>query len=352
MTANPRKQIIHVPALLLALLALLVASCLRMPASPQESQTAWTFAVISDTQGDNSSKEGKSCINDTVVRAIADDIAREKPDLVLVTGDLVNGWFRNGGVDYDTQYANWKNAMMPVYRAGIKIYPVRGNHDSGPERLALPPLPARLEPPVDAVARLKEAFLKNLAQAHIPKNGPAGEEGLTYSFVHKNAFFIGLDQFAGGQHRVNQDWLDRQLAGHRSRHVFIFGHEPAFETGHRDHLGFYPKERDAFWNAIGRAGGKVYLCGHDHFYNRALVADSSGHPIRQMIAGAGGGALRKWPGRYRDERVQPEYHNGDHHGYVLVTVEGSKATMVWKALVKQGQTDVWQNLDAFIYTIP
>jgi len=351
MTVNPRKQII-LYLTLLALLATLAVSCRQQALPPQDVGAAWTFAVISDTQADRSGKDGKSCINDAVVGAIADDIALTRPDLVLVTGDLVNGWFRNHHTDYDAQYENWKKAMMPVYRAGIKVYAVRGNHDSGPERLALPPLPAHLEPPADTVARLKETFEKYFARTHIPVNGPDGEKGLTYSFVHKNAFFIGLDQYAGGQHKVSLSWLDRQLAGNRSPHVFIYGHEPAFETGHPDNLGFFPKERDAFWNAIGRAGGKIYFCGHDHFYNRALAPDGSGRAIRQIIAGTGGGALRKWTRRYRDPGVREEFHNGDYHGYLLVSVEGSQATIIWKALVKQGQTNIWRNFDTFTYAVP
>lgn len=349
MTANPRKRL-HILAILLALFALFTASCIRLAALPREHPAPWKFAVISDTQGNNKGERNKSCINDAVVRAIAHDIAKEKPDLVLVAGDLINGWFKNGGVDYDTQYSNWKKAMEPVTLARIKIYPVRGNHDSGPERLALPPLPAHLEPPPDTVARMKETFRKHFD--HNPRNGPDGEEGLTYSFVHKNALFIGLDQYAGGQHEVHQGWLDEQLAGNHQPHVFVYGHEPAFEIHHRDNLAFYPKKRDAFWNLLGRGGVQIYFCGHDHFYNRARIPDDAGRPIRQIIAGTGGGVLRKWTGRYADERVKEEYHNGDHHGYALVTVEGTKATILWKVLGKQEKTNIQQNLDTFTCVVP
>jgi 3',5'-cyclic AMP phosphodiesterase CpdA len=319
----------------------------------QESHAPWIFAVISDTQDDNSKKTNKTCINDAVVKAIADDIAREKPDIVIVAGDLVNGWFRNWGTDYNTQYTNWKKAMKPVYQAGIPVYPIRGNHDSGPELLVLSPLPAHLEPPADTPILLEESFRKHFSESYIPQNGPVGEEGLSYSFVHKNAFFIGLDQYTSGQHKINQEWLDRQLAGNRKPHIFIYGHEPAFETDHRDNLSFYQKNRDNFWNAIGSAGARIYFCGHDHFYNRTLVHDDTGNPIRQIILGTGGGVLRKWSGLYKDEkRVQGEYHNGNHHGYVLVTVERTTVTVVWKALVEPETSDAWRILDKFTYSIP
>jgi len=350
-----QKRLTHTRAFmvfLLLLFLLLGAPVMGVGAPIQEYGTTWKFAVISDTQGNNKERDNKSCINDAVVRAIASDVVRENPAFVLVAGDLVNGWFRNGGTGYAVQYANWREAMKPVYQAGIRVYPVRGNHDSGPERLALPPLPPHLEPSPDTPALLKKAFRDAFPEPYIPGNGPAGEEGLTYSFVYRDAFIVGLDQYAGGQHKVKQGWLNRQLAGNRSPHVFVYGHEPAFETGHKDNLAFYPEERDAFWNSIESAGAKIYFCGHDHFYNRAIVHGNDGSKIRQIIAGTGGGVLRTWSGVYKDgKRVQGEYHNNNHHGYILVTVDRHKVTIAWRAMVKEDGAVTWRILDSFAYTL-
>jgi hypothetical protein len=352
MTTVPwKKRIFHL-AFLLLLLSFFGPACMDRAAPLQENPTLWKFAVISDTQGDNKESANKSGVNDAVVRAVAEDLVREHPDFVLVSGDLVNGWFKNGGTDYTVQYANWKDAMRAVYQAGIRISPVRGNHDDGPERLALPPLPAQLEPPPGAPERLKKAFRAAFPEPDIPGNGPSGEEGLTYSFVHKNALIVGLDLYTGGQHKVNQDWLDRQLAGNRTPHVFVYGHEPAFETNHKDNLGFFPKERNLFWDSIGKAGARIYVCGHDHFYNRALIPDEAGNEIRQIIAGTSGGTLKTWAGAYADPRVKGEYHDGDHHGYILVTVEEKKVTLKWKGFSKTDVPVVWNVLDSFSYTLP
>lgn len=342
----------HSPYLLVALLVLSVflSGCLLSSVSKEDS-IPWRFAVVSDTQGDNREVPGKSCINDLIVTAIAEDIAREKPDLLLVAGDLVNGWFRNGGTDYQMQYANWKAAMMPVYRAGIQIYPIRGNHDSGPERTVLPPLPTRLEPPPGSLALLKEAFQISFFEPYIPKNGPSEEQGLTYSFTHKNAFIVGLDQFGSHEHRINQAWLDRQLVENKKPHVFVFGHEAAFQVRHNDCLAFYPQDRDVFWDSIGKAGARLYFCGHDHLYNRSLIMDKAGNPIRQIISGTGGGRLRSWSGTYPEgDRVKGEYNNSDHHGYLLITIDGPRVTVVWKAFdVTEGVLN-WKVLDSFSHT--
>ncbi len=319
----------------------------------EEDPVSWKFAVISDTQGDNRETPGKSCINDAVVTKIAEDMANEKPDFLLVVGDLVNGWFRNGGTAYSTQYANWKAAMMPVYRAGIRVYPIRGNHDAGPERTVLPPLPAHLEPPPGSLDLLREAFVKAFSEPYLPKNGPSGkEEAFTYGFTHKNAFIVALDQFGSHEHTIHQAWLDRQLSENRKSHVFAFGHEPAFQIRHKDCLAFYPQARDAFWDSIGRAGARVYFCGHDHLYNRAEIPDIAGNPVWQVVAGTGGGRLVPWSGTYPEgSRVKGVYSDSDHHGYLLVTVKDSTVTIEWKALVGNAESGMWKTLDSFTYTV-
>lgn len=316
----------------------------------------WKFALISDTQGSRGFMQtDKKALNRAVVERIAADIVLEDPDLVLVAGDLVNGWTMHAVMPYDEQYAQWKEVMKPVYDAGISVYPIRGNHDDGPERLVLKPLPAKREPPADSQERIREAFLNAFDEySYIPQNGPEGEERLEYSFSHKNAFFVGMDFYNGGQHRINLDWVTEQLAANKKKHVFVYGHEPAFETIHKDNLSYYPHERDKFWDALGAAGGRVYFCGHDHLYNRALIKDSNGNEIRQIIAATGGGGLRDWNGVYKNPRVQGEFHNQDYHGYVLVTVKGSDVTIEWKALINKDNTNEpasWAIMDSYTYTV-
>ncbi len=341
------------PSVRIVLFLLLLASCAHNPGShAQEQIPPWKFAVLSDTQGSRMAESRKPYINERILTIIVRDIVLEQPDFVLVAGDLVNGWLHNGGTDYPTQFEEWKKIMQPVYEAGIRVYPIRGNHEDGPERFALPPLPARLEPPADTQRALKEAFQQAFDQDYIPHNGPSGEEGLTYSFRHKNALIIGIDVFTNHQHKVNQAWLDAQLSSKTEAHLFVYGHEPAFGAGHIDNLAFFPQERDQFWNSISNAGGRVYFCGHDHMYNRAAIADKTGNVVRQIVSGTGGGTPMTWSGKYGEaKKVKGEYSKSGLYGYVLVTVEGPRATIKWKAIT-DGQTgDAWQVLDTFSYTI-
>ncbi|HOO73317.1 MAG TPA: metallophosphoesterase [Spirochaetota bacterium] len=343
-TMNRKARIIHALILLSIIITGAFSSTDRVAA---DRPPVWKFAVISDTQSGSKKDRNPLCINSEILAAMVKDITAEKPDLVLVSGDLVNGWFKNGGTGFATQYQNWNRVMAPVFTSGIKVFAVRGNHDSGPERLALPPLPARFEPQKGELEQLKKEFMKALIKPYTPLNGPENEKGLTYTVVHKNACIIGLDQYSGGQHRVDQKWLDGELSRNRQPHLFLFGHEPAFETDHKDNLSFYPEKRDLFWDSIGTHGGKIYFCGHDHFYNRALIRDRKGNPVWQIIAGTGGGKLRTWSGTYKaGGRATCAYHNNKYHGYILVTIDGMDVLVQWKALVDVTALK-WQVLDRF-----
>lgn len=335
-----------------ALFVLLFVFCGCASLQKTQDQTRpWKFAVVSDTQGNRKIESDRLYINEEVLTMIAADIAQEQPEFVLVAGDLVNGWLRNGDTDYPTQFAVWKEIMAPVYNADIEVYPVRGNHEDGPERFVLSPLRADLEPPEGSQEALKSAFIEAFGQ-DIPQNGPEGEVGFTYSFTYKNALIVGLDEYILHQHRVNQAWLDEQLATKTWEHLFVFGHEPAYSVNHKDNLSFYREDRDLFWAAIGGAGGRIYFCGHDHMYNRAAVSDSSGNVIRQVVMGTGGGTQREWSGEYTDETgVTCEYHMEGVYGYVIVVVDGSEATIEWKAITEGEPGNVWQVLDTFSYDL-
>jgi hypothetical protein len=302
----------------------------------------WKFAVLCDTRGSDQNSTYKSCINDTIVSSLAHAVVMDGCDLVLVPGDLVNGWWRNccnntnSKISYDVQFENWKTAMKPVYDAGIGVYAVRGNHEDGSS--VYPP-----QPPYNTFpdADLKAAFIKAFGSTNT-SNGPCGETNLTYSFSHKNAFFIGLDEYIT-PHRVNQYWLDQQLASNNKTHVFVFGHEPAFKVNHSDCLGAYPKDRDIFWESIVSAGCRVYFCGHDHFYNRAHIMHNSDDKIYQMLIGSCGAPFKQWRPPYNDRFVVGDYHNEKYCGYALVTVDGDIAWIEWKAL----QNGTWVTRDSF-----
>jgi 3',5'-cyclic AMP phosphodiesterase CpdA len=352
----------HIKSFIFSLTAIFLLLC-GCSGGKIEVQPKWTFAVLCDTRGDNvSTNRTKSGVNEAVVNSMARDIVKEGAELVIVPGDLVNGWFYID-TPYADQFATWRQVMAPVYDAGIKVYPVRGNHENGPpdplKEFPWPPDPPNY-PTILTIEVLKAAYLTAFADAWIPGNGPPDEEGLTYSFVYKNAFFVGLDHYINLNpyrvYRVNQPWLDDQFRQNKQPHTFVYGHAPAFRVGHADSLASYPEERDLFWNSLGNAGVRMYFSGHDHLYNRAHIDDQAGHTIYQVLAGSGGAPFNIWPhppegGYFEGDKVVHDYDDQVHYGYIIVTVDGPHVTMKWKAMLNNGVQDVWIAMDILEYTV-
>lgn len=294
--------------------------CLSAAATGQD----FCFVVIADTQGDSNGVSADT-LDEMVQATIAEGAA-----FIIVAGDLVDGIDAPSQGTFEQQLLAWRQIMQPLYDAGIGVYPVRGNHDNG------------------AKAVWDSVFSGSYA---LPGNGPAGEENVTFSFSYENTLIIGLDIYTN-PHRINQPWLDGQLASNNLPHIFTFGHEPAFKIFHSDCLDDYPSERDTFWQSLAAAGSRVYFCGHDHSYNNLRIDDSDGNfnnDVHQIIPISGN---KSYPeglydgnnGNYRPRRIDQET---SQRGYILVEIDGNDATVTWKRLVAPGVFEVG---DIFSYS--
>ena len=275
--------------------------------------SAWRFAVVGDTH--------VTATSGAIPAEIVASILRDGVDLVLVPGDLVEGGRGATRAQMERQLRAFLDVTAPLRAAGIGVYPVRGNHEAD--------VP-------DGTAGWSAVFSGEFA---LPTDGPEGEEGLTYSITSKNALFVGLDEYVD-IHRVNQPWLDARLLANGLPHVFVFGHEAAFQTNHADCLGAFPADRNAFWRSLASGGARVAFAGHDHFFD-ALRADDGdgdeGNDLLQLVAGTGGGDLFARSAYAGDNAPYAPVALGHdaEHGYLLVEVSGSGArdlglTIAWK----------------------
>jgi len=218
--------------------------------------------------------------------------------------------------------------MVPLAAAGIPVYPIRGNHDSD-------------------ILAWNAVFSGTRA---LPANGPPGEENLTYSFVHNNALFIGLDQVVTTHsYRVNQAWFDEQLRDSTVPHVFVFGHYPAYAVYHASCLAEYPSPRDAFWSSLADAGARVYFTGHDHFFDHAVIPAGDGAQIHQYVVGSVGAPFYHWLDTYTDPRVQGVFH-AENYGYVVVDIDGLDVTLTFQQQTGANQYDATD--DVFHHVAP
>jgi len=296
------------------------------------AQRPWKFIFICDSRGQDDG------IQATVLSELVTEILRQDVDLVLFPGDLVSGHSAQDAAQFEAQLRKWVDIMAPVYDADIAVYVGRGNHETADTWGVY--ASANMDPNDNYLTRWLNVFGSDLDPVRkLPDNGPAGERFMTYSVTHENALIVMLDQYGGSGHRaihkVNQQWLDTQLAGNVKPHIFIAGHESAFRALHSDCLDNEPSQRDTFWAAIKKAGGRTYFCGHDHFYDHAQIDDGDGdanNDIHQFIAGTAGASPYRWSppysgnnGGYKVEQL----HHAESYGYILVEIDGLNVTLSW-----------------------
>jgi hypothetical protein len=295
------------------------------------SQTPWKFIVVSDSRGSTNG------INMTILKELVTEIKTHGVDFVLFPGDLVYGVGHTPS-EFETQLKAWVQTMKPVYDSNIPIYVGRGNHELGDVWHSDPNTTPN---PNDnfAIRWLKVFGSDSYPDQKLPPNGPPAEKYMTYSVTHKNAFIALLDGYAGIahklDHKVNQKWLDAQLAANTKPHIFIVSHEPAFRTYHDDCLDNFPANRDTFWVSLKNAGARIYLSGHDHFYDRACVDDGDGDPnndIYQYTIGTAGATPYHWSPPYSGNNSNftiEQQHHAERYGYVLVEVNDLNVTLTW-----------------------
>ncbi len=276
-------------------------ACLAQNNSPLNSAASktWRFAVLGDTH----------IYSSDTVKEMIPYILKDSVDCVLVCGDLVEGGLNCSADQLKAELNDWISVFSPLYQSGIGIYPVRGNHEA------------------DARNNITVWNSVFSGQYALPAGGPAGEENLTFSFKHKNALFIGMDDYVR-IHTVNESWLKARLDSNTLPHVFVFGHEPAFKVFHSDCLDDSVTARNNFWNSLAAGNVKVYFCGHDHFLDASLIDDGDGkssNDIYQYLVGTGGGWLMQQYSNYNgnNSSFSPSrlFHKMEH-GYAVVEISG------------------------------
>jgi len=308
------------------------------PAKPPADK--WCFIVAGDGRSDNPGKrsEDKDGVNALITGEMAQAVLDEKAKFLMWTGDLVHGYETTDPAAFEKQLLSWRQIMMPLYQRHIPVLACRGNHDASSK---------------DAERVWNSVFSGPYA---LPQNGPETEKNLSFYREQGTVLAIGLDQYKTGVEQVNQPWLDDVLAKHRKPLVFAMGHEPAFMDGrHADTMDSAPAARDAFWKSLIAAGARVFFCGHDHLYDHMVVTQTGPNPgpeMHQFVAGTSGAPFYN-AGPYSGnntiwslKRVKSITHT---YGYMLVEIEGKKATITFKGRTSPGH---YEAQDSFSYTSP
>lgn len=200
---------------------------------------------------------------------------RPQPEFICFPGDEIQGLT----ADDDALRAQWRHwlgrEMAWLDRVAIPLYHTTGNHTT-----------------YDAAS---EAIFREML-AHLPRNGPPGQEGLAYAVRRDDLLLVFVNTLwsgRGGEGRVEADWLDRTLADHAdARYKLVLGHHPVFSINgfsgpfQRD---IAPEDGRAFWRVLVRHGVLAYLCSH------ILAFDVQARAGVLQILTAGAGTAHRMP---------------------------------------------------------
>jgi len=197
------------------------------------------------------------------------------PEFIVFPGDEIVGLTRDEAA-LRAQWRHWFEVEMAwLDRARIPLFHTTANHT------AWDPMSERVFADV---------------MAHLPRNGPPGQEGLSYwvrrgdlllVFVH--TLWSGL----GGEGHVETEWLEATLTAHAdARFKLVVGHHPVYPVNgfagafQRD-IG--PPHAAAFWEILVRYRVLAYLCSH------ILAFDVQVHDGVLQVTSAGAGTAHRMP---------------------------------------------------------
>jgi len=200
---------------------------------------------------------------------------KPQPEFICFPGDEIIGLTADEE-GLSRQWRYWfEKEMAWLDRKAIPLYHTTGNHTT-----------------YDAAS---EAVFRQML-AHLPRNGPPGQEGLTYYVRRQNLLLVFVNTLwsgLGGEGRVETDWLNQTLSDHAdAKYKLVLGHHPVYPVNgfpgpyQRDIAPEYGRE---FWRVLVHHNVIAYLCSH------ILAFDVQVHDGVLQILTAGAGTAHRMP---------------------------------------------------------
>ena len=228
-----------------------------------------------------------------------------EPEFIVFLGDHILGpaqFVEAHGIKEQwglkEQWHHWFNEEMDWLDSNrVPLYHVTSNHDT-----------------------FDEASEHVWREVHpdIPKNGPSGQEGLSY-WVRRNDLLIVVvnTNFSGlgGNGHVECSWLDSTLAAQAdARYKIVAGHVPAFPVNGYDERPRWciaQGEAETFWSVLTRHKVIAYLCSH------IIAFDIQKHEGVLQIC-SGGAGTNFGPGGVGEGEFMGE---GEYHHFVQAAID-------------------------------
>lgn len=253
------------------------------------------------------------------------------PEFVLFLGDEIAGLMADAGA-LRAQWRHWLDHEMAwLDRAAIPLWNTTSNHTT-----------------YDA---LSEAVFRETF-ADLPRNGPPGQEGLSYwvrrgdlLLVFVNTMWSGL----GGEGHVETEWLREVLHQQRdARHKLVMGHHPVFPINgfsgaYQREIG--PEHAGPFWQALVDGGVLAYVCSH------ILAYDVQVHRGVLQVCTAGAGTAHRMPEGIEYLHCAQGALDGDGLRYQVIDSEGRvRERLSWP--LQMPPVSDWRSLPAGVSKAP
>jgi 3',5'-cyclic AMP phosphodiesterase CpdA len=146
------------------------------------------------------------------------------------------------------------------------------------------------EKPYETLLKKKVRFQAALGNHDIRTNNGKDEikysgfnmQGRYYTFTKKPVQFFALDTNKNAPWEEQLKWLEENLAKSSEPWKVVYGHHPVYSAGvHGDTLGLAERLTPLFY----KYGVQLYICGHDHNYERTKPIEGTTY----LVCGAGAG---------------------------------------------------------------
>lgn len=246
-----------------------------------------------------------------------------QPEFMLFAGDEIAGLTPDPAA-LRAQWRHWLDEEMGWLKGrGIPMWHATSNHTT--------------------YDRMSESIFAEVLD-HLPRNGPVGQEGLSYwvrrddlliVFVH--TLWTGL----GGEGYVETDWLRQVLQQHAdATYKIVVGHHPVYPIN--GFSGAYVREigpecAGPFWDTLVEAGVLAYFCSH------ILAFDVQVHRGVLQICTAGAGTAHRMPEGIEYLHCVQAALDGQGLSYQVLDIEGRvREQLTWPLVLPPIES--WQTL--------
>ncbi len=254
-----------------------------------------------------------------VIRALQDP-----PQFICFTGDEIMG-LTTDAHELRKQWQHFFDSEMAwLDRAAIPLYHCTGNHTVyGP---------------------MSEQIFREV-MAHLPENGPADQQGLSYFVARGELLLVFVNTLCsgrGGEGTVETEWLSRILAEHSHvNYKLVIGHHPVWTVN--GYAGEYQRQIEMengrrFWDILVEHQVLAYLCSH------ILAFDVQVQRGVLQICTAGAGTAHRMPEAVEYLHIAQAALDDQGLRFQVLDREGRlREWLAWELRLPPSET--WDNFD-------